>query len=271
LDLFENEKFQNIHLDLLSVDHHDETLTRQKKLVERMDFPRASHKYRKVDLAYLSSYEQILAENAPYNMIFAGNVLAELGNTAVNTLIGNITPLLAPRGLMISVESQSNAAKSQRVLIRRKAEESGLYTFYPCPPKLSCAGPDCWKWRTDEFECEDIIIGDIHVDTVKKQTAHWTIYSKDSNSIYDVLHKTDPNLEWGVAAPVKTETEDNGRIKYHYEFCTESGKKTGTYTLDLSQALWLQKEPVRRGSIVGIDKAGNIVNGWDIVSGFDKN
>jgi len=95
------------------------------------------------------------------------------------------------------------------------------------------------------------------------------ILCKRSCSIYDILHDKNPQLVWGVAAHGKVEIED-GKLKYDYEFCTESGWDRWPITQEKKGFLWIiESEPFKRGSIVGITKdSKEIKEGWDIIEGF---
>lgn len=187
----------------------------------------------------------------------------------MDALLGHVVPLLSKSGIVIIVESQSNYAKKQKARIAKNAKDLGLHIYYPCPPDLTCPRPDCWKWRIDEFECPDIMVDGEAVETTKIQKAHWMILCKRPCSIYDTFHGKNPQLIWGVAASGRVQTEDD-KVKYDYEFCTESGWRRGTITQEKKGLLWLmQDEPFKRGSIVGISKDfKEIKEGWDIVAGF---
>lgn len=269
LDLFRNDALSGTYLDIVALDSSHGSLERQRKLVRRMDIGHSSHKCYEVDLSDPKEYEDKLSAGAPYDMVFAANLFAELDQPVSDTLVEHIVPLLSENGIIISVESQSNYAMKQRAHITKKAKNFGLHMYYPCPPDLACPKRQCWMWRTDEFECPDIVLGAEAIETTKIQIAHWMIFCRKPHSIYEILHTKDPQLIWGVAAPYRPKIEGE-EVKHGYEFCTESGWRSGTVTQKAKDWVWsMQQELFKRGSIIGITNTfAEIKEGWDIVSGF---
>lgn len=268
LDLFHNKALSGTHLDIVALDASLEALNKQGELVECVGPHESSHQCYHVDLSD-PAYQSILSIGAPYDMVFAANVFAELSEEATDALLKSVATLLSENGIIVSVESQSNYAMRQRTCIAKNAQNLGLHIYYPCPPSLTCPRSSCWKWRTDEFKCPDIMVDGESIETTKVQKAHWMILCKKSCSIYDIFHDKNPDLIWGVAAPGKVKTEDD-KVEYDYEFCTESGWRRETITQEARKRLWsMQEELFNRGTIVGItDTFDEIKEGWDIVSGF---
>lgn len=268
LDLFCSNVLSGTCLDLVALDWSYSSLERQKRLVGRMDIRQSSHRCHAVDLSDPKEYEDKLSAGAPYDMVFAANLFAELDQPASDALLEHIAPLLSENGIIVNVESQSNYAKKQKARIAKIAKEVGLHLYYPCPPDLTCPRQDCWKWRIDEFECPDIMVDGEALDPTKIQIAHWMILCKSSCSIYDTFHDKNPQLVWGVAASGRVQTEDD-KIKYDYEFCTESGWRRGTITRKKGLLRLMEGEPFKRGNIVGITRDfEEIKEGWDIIAGF---
>ena len=269
LDLFHNNALSATNLDIVALDVSQEALSRQVKLVNHMGLHNSSLQCFQVDLSDPNAYIEKLLVGAPYDMVFAANILIELEEEAIDNLLKHTVPLLSDNGVIIVVESQSNYAMKQKARIAKNAKGLGLYIYYPCPPDLPCSRQGCWKWRSDAFQCPSIIVDNETLETTKIQKAHWMILCKRSCSIYDILHDKNPQLVWGVAAYGKVETED-GKQKYDYEFCTESGWYRWPIMHEKRGFLWIiESEPFKRGSIVGIKKdSKEIKEGWDIIEGF---
>ncbi|MCJ7631266.1 methyltransferase domain-containing protein [Candidatus Bathyarchaeota archaeon] len=269
LDLFHNKALLATCLDIVALDVSQEALRRQSQLVNHMGLHGSSLQCHRADLSDPKDYISKLPVGAPYDMVFAANILIELGEPTIDALLQHVVPLLSESGIVVVVESQSNYTKKQKARIAKDVKNLGLHIYYPCPPNLTCSRYSCWKWRNDEFECPSIMVHGEALETTKIQKAHWMILSKRSCSIYDILHSKNPQLVWGVAASGKVQIEED-KVKYDYEFCTENGWFPGTIEQEKNKLLWpTEDEPFKRGTIVGItwdDK--EIKEGWDIVSGF---
>jgi hypothetical protein len=258
-------------LDIVTLDVSQKALERQRQLVGHLGFENSFLQCYHVDLSNPQTYEDKLVLGAPYDMVFAANVITELDEQAIDVLLERVAPLMSSNGILISVEAQRNYTMMQRARIAKGVRDLGLFIYYPCPSSVPCPRPSCWKWRTDEFQCSDIALGNETIEPTKIQIANWMILSKKACSIYEMLHDANPELIWGVAAPYRPEINGE-KVKHGYEFCTEAGWRTGTAIMDLKEwALRMGGELFKRGTIVGITKDFDQINeGWDIVSGFVK-
>jgi SAM-dependent methyltransferase len=269
LDLFNNGVLSGTNLEIFALDVSAEALKRQERLIDCMGFSN-KHVYQlKVDFSEPETYVGITSALAPWDMIFAANILTELNEKSIDTLLQNVSPMLSDTGILVIVEAQRDYIKRQTARIAKNAVNWGLNIYYPCPPTLICPKPDCWMWREDEFVSPDICFRGESIGTVEVQKANWMILSKEQKTIYDIFHEKNDDLVWGIAAPYKPEFE-NDKVKHDYEFCTEKGRLKGTIEQDKSEWLMLlQKELFKRGSMIGITSdRKSIEEGWDIVSGF---
>lgn len=269
LDLFRNKLLSRTHLDIVALDSSSEALKRQIQLVEGIGLHGSSLQCYQVDLSDSKAYKSELSIGAPYDMVFAANIFAEMDAQVADAILKHVVPLISETSIVVNVESQSNPAMKQRPYIVKAAKRLGLYVYYPCPPELLCPKAECWNWRTDEFDCPNIMVNEEAIETIKVHKAHWTILCKKPCTIYEMFHDKNADLIWGVAAPYKPKFEGD-KVEHGYEFCTEKGRYTGKITQDKGKWLWLmQDELFKRGSIIGItDTLDEIKEGWDIVSGF---
>lgn len=269
LDLFQNKALSGTRLHIIAVDSSLQALTRQRLLVEKIGLNSSSLEQHQVDLSDSRSYQSKLLVGAPYDMVFAANILTELEPDKGDALFEHIASLLSDNGVIISVEAQRNYVMRQRVRMAKNAQQVSLHIYYPCPPNVVCSQSRCWMWRKDEFECPHIMVKGNPVESTNIQIAHWMILCTKACSIYDVLCNHNPELIWAVAAPYRPKFEGD-KVKHGYEFCTEKGRYTGTITQDQEKWMWLMRDELfDRGSVIGITAdLKEIPEGWDIVSGF---
>lgn len=269
LDLFQNEALSGTRLQVIAADSSLQALTRQRLLVDKVGLGGSSLEQHQVDLSDSRAYESKLSAGAPYDMIFAANIMTELELDKGDVLFRHIVSLLSDDGIMISVEAQRDYIMWQRVRMAKRAQLEGLHIYYPCPPNAVCSQTRCWMWRKDEFECPCITVKGNPVESTNIQIAHWMILCTKAFSIYDVLCSHNPELIWAIAAPYKRES-DGDQIKHHYEFCTEQGRYSGPITQDQKDWVRLMRDELfDRGSIIGITRDfKEYPEGWDIVSGF---
>lgn len=269
LDLFQNKALSGTRLHIVAADSSLQALTRQRLLVENLGLNNSSLEQHQVDLSDSRSCQSKLLVGAPYDMIFAANLLTELEPDKGDALFEHIASLLSDNGVIISVEAQRNYIMRQRVRMAKQAQQTGLHIYYPCPPNAVCSQSRCWMWRKDEFECPHIMVKGNPVESTNIQIAHWMILCTKACSIYDVLCNHNPELIWAVAAPYKPRVEGD-KVKHTYEFCTEGGQRTGIVAQDKNEwAFSFAEELFKRGSIIGFTKDfKGIEEGWDIVSGF---
>jgi len=272
LDLFQKEPFAETSLDIvLALDASAEALQRQEQLVACTGFSDIPVCTFQADLSDPQDYKGIISVLAPYDIVFASNIFAELSNQATDTLLKFVVPLLSESGIIVDVESQSNYAMSQRAHIVKLAKSLGLHMYYPCPPELPCPKQKCWNWRTDEFNCLDIVVKGEAIETTKVHRAHWAILCRKPCTIYDIFHAKAPDIIWGVAAPgTKSPTCEGNKAKQSYEFCAETSLVEGVITSGIGRYMSLpQEELFKRGTIVGLtDDYKRIEIEWDIVPGF---
>ena len=271
LDLFGNAPLSQTILDIVALDRSPVSLARQEALVECLGLRGAHHRIHCADLSDQSHYKSELTAGAPYDLVFVANVLAELSGEATDALLQCVAPLLSESGIVVNVESQSNYAMRQRVRVVKAAARLGLQVYYPCPPERPCREVECWRWREDEFDCADVMVGGETIEPTKIQKAHWTVLCRGSCSIYDVFRARNSKLTWGVAARTSSKSKDD-KVEYGYDFCTEAGPVETTITRETRGFPWIGGgEPVKRGAIVGLEEdARRVSEGWDIVSGFTK-
>jgi SAM-dependent methyltransferase len=269
LDLFQDKALSGTRLHVIAADSSPQALTRQRLLIEKVGLGGSSLKQHQVDLSDSKSYESKLSVGAPYDMIFAANIMTELEPDKGDALFKHVASLLSDNGVMISVEAQRDYIMQQRVRMARRTQLGNLHVYYPCPPNAVCSQTRCWMWRKDEFECPSITVKGNPVESTNIQIAHWMILCTGAFSIYDVLRNHNPKLMWAVAAPYKPKFEGD-LVKHPYEFCTEQGRYTGTITQDQKKWIWLMRDELfDRGSLIGVTPdLKDIQEGWDIVSGF---
>ncbi len=269
IDLFSNQPLTGIHLDIVALDASSASLDRQNELVDRIGCGHVSHRSKCVELSDPVSFRDALSLGAPYDMVFAANLFGEMHESPTLALIQSVAHLLAANGIMVSVESQSNHVMEQRVRIVRTAKQFGLHTYYPCPPTMSCPGPSCWMWRTDEFDCPSITVDGEEVETTTVHKAHWTVLCRKPCTIYDAFRSKNPRLTWGVAH-IRESRVEGDEVKHDYTFCTQIGRLKGTITQDRKKWMWSPRTKLfDRGTVIGMTGGcTQIAEGWDIVSGY---
>lgn len=269
LDLFHNDPFSKISLDITAVDLSPDSLQRQRQLVNCVGLSDSMWRRIEADLTDPEDYRPKLWSGAPYDMVFAANIFTELDEPATDALLQNVAPLLAQNGILVNVEATREYTGRQLIHITKNSKELGLNIYYPCPPDFPCPKPKCWMWRKDRFECPNISVGNKPIETTPVQKAYWLILCKKPCSIYDVLRQKNPKLSWGVAARIGKERTDENKREQDYEICTVNGLKSITHTRKKQDLFWiLDGERFKRGSIIGSTDDYSEVETWDILSGF---
>ncbi len=271
LDLFKTASLSKTQLEIISVDSSRESLQRQDQLVTKLDPGSSTVTCIQVNLSNPSSYETYLENHAPYDMVFAANVLTELEKGSIDNLVGCAGPLISGNGILAIVEAERDYTKTLMGKVAKDTLKQGLSIYYPCPPASRCGKSHCWSWRNDEFESADIRVHGKSFSPTNVQKASWMILCRARASIYDVLHAEKPGLIWGVASPYSgTPDIENDRATFKYEFCTERGRWEKSVAMGRREYLRAgEKEPIARGAIVGFEPdLDRIAGAWDIVSGF---
>jgi len=264
LDLFQNENLADTSLDIVAVDASAEALERQSLLVQHVGLHGSSYQCCQADLSDPSDYQDKLASRAPYSMVFAANIFAELTEQAIDALLEHITRQISDDGIIINVESQSNYAMRQRARIAKNAQVLGLHIYYPCPPNLPCPKSECWMWREDNFECPDIIIKDEPLETTQIQKAHWMIFCREDHSIHGMLTNKNSKVTWGIKAPKYRPRDQGDVVEQQYEVCTIRGLEEFVHRRK-KLSLILSTEPYKRGSFIGYTDDYSELEYWDIV------
>ena len=267
LDLFQSNTMSRVELDITALDTIPTFLAKQLALVQHMLRPGWSHRCRHVDLTEPEDYGPVLAEFGPYDLVFAANVLAELPETALDKLLGEVTQHLSDVAIVVNYESDSNFAKTVRPRLAGSVARLGLHVYYPCPPDQKCEERSCWKAREDAVECPEIVVGDESLETGSTQRSYLTVLSRQDASVYNILRSHNSGLVWGAQAlhPPKTVA---GGFEYQCDLCTERGQdprriRTGSFVE------WLGGEPINRNDLVGLSKdLTGIRECWDIADGF---
>jgi len=264
LDLFQNEALSDTQLDIVAIDASTEALKRQSLLVEHVGLHGSSHQCYQADLSDPNDYRGKLSTGAPYNMVFAANIFAELSEQATNFLLEHINQQMSDNGIFVNVESQSNYAMRQRARIAKIAQSLGFHIYYPCPPNLSCPKNECWMWREDNFECPDITTEGESLETTQVQKAHWTIFSRQDHSIHELLTSKNSKLTWGTKAPKYRPRDQGDVIEQRYEVCTMRGLEEFVHRRN-KVSITFAAEPYKRGSFIGYTDDYSELEYWDIV------
>jgi len=260
LDLFHNAQLSGTCLDIVALDGSQESLDRQRELVNDIGLKGSSHVSHLVDLADPSSYIEYLEAYSPYDMIFAANIFTELNEDAIDNIINHSAKNLAEDGIIINAEAHGEYIRNQKVRIIKNARNLGLNVYYPCPPLDSNVCPKesegCWTWRHDEFKCPYIAVRGSLIDTVYVQIAHLTILTSMQCSIYEIAQRIGQSKIWGIAAPrIKNATMANEMMQQRYEFCTKNGLIDMYINETVAKYIerpYTQPEIIKRGAIVGI-------------------
>ena len=268
LDLFRNKALSGTRLDIVAIDESLECLNRQKELVKCIGTQGSSNQCQQANLSDPCSYQSKLSIGAPYDMVFAANIFAELDAQdaqATDAILEHVVPILSENGIVVNVESHSSLAMKRRSQMANSAKSLGLHMYYPCPPDLPCPKQECWMWRNDGFDCPDIIVDVETIETVKVHRAFWTILCRQSCSIYDVLRHNNPKLFWGVLAPKYKSREVEDKIEQNYEVCRIDGYKEITHKKKKGIFSIIQDPEFNRGSFIGYTDDYSEIEFWDIL------
>ena len=269
LDLFENDELSASQIHILAIDSNGEALERQEELVEHMDASITTIETKIVDLEDPSSYKRKLKSSAPYDMIFAANVLAELSGDGAEALLEDVSELLVPGGIIVNMESETNYAKLQRARVARKAGDLGLYRYYPCSPDAPCPkrghSKGCWVWREDGLQCAGIRVGRETLQPTEILRAHLMILCTEPYSIYDVLEKHNPDLIWGLVESRygEKDTDEDGLVTEDYSLCTRQGARKVRQTR--RKRLIRGGDAIPRGVFIGFTPDFKETHTWDIL------
>ncbi len=265
LDMFNNEELQGTQLDILAVDDSAEGLIRQKELVRDIGLNNSTHRTIRVDVHDLQAYENIITQNAPYDIIFIANVFAELSVDAIDNILRIASNTLSEQGIIVNVEPHSTYIMNQKVRIAKMVGQLELNIYLPCPPEYECTQPDCWIWRNDGFECSTIDVGGNVLLPTDVQKAFWTILSKQPYSIHEALNRINPSLSWGVIGSRYKKRVTEEEVQQDYQVCRCDGHKFITDKKRKKGKLPSLYEPYKRGAFIGYTDDYSTVEFWDIL------
>jgi hypothetical protein len=258
LDLFRQEPFSKIHLQINACETCKRALTRQLALIKLLNTAKARIYHTTVDFRNLDVYQNSLRKLAPYDIIISGNFLTELSSDTIEQLFTYIPSILSDRGIFLIAEPPRVYTTKLTIKASKQLRDLGLYQFYPCPPEHKCKKERCFMWIDTEFKSPEMTIGDASFDipTILKTT--WVIFSKTKCSIYDIFGNHH-GWDFGVVSPYGRES--NLTTDLQYEYCSNSGPPTLTHKRKNLLDIYNGKNVLLRGSIVGSakdDKSKNV-------------
>jgi len=254
-------------IDLLCLDKSGDALTRQSKHIKLMEKRPRSFNLKIVDFANKGSYEHLIEEYGPYDMIFAANVFSEMLWESALELMTTASNYMADAGVFVYCDASGRYNRDQFPVVLKKAASIGLHTYYPCQP---CIGPNtnCGYWRTDSFVCPDMdILGNkinIANDGSNINKTYMALLCKNNINIFSYLTNAYPEIHWGL---LKRNLD-----KASYSCCTSHG--TIRIVPDKSEVTVIQlrlRALMGKGIFAGVGaKSGKIEYVWDFLKGVIK-
>ena len=204
LEMFSHPPLNGIKIEIDAIDISSPSLNRLKQLVDTLNFSGFQINTIQMDLRDISTLEKYLSCNAPYDIVFAANVLNELEHVQSIELIKSISQHLTNMAFIVIASAAKDFIKKklQQMLIT-DANNRGLFVYYPCPSYSSSnSSHKCWFWRAHEYKYKTLRKKDgriIPPGRFREQlVATWLILSNQQLTIYDDFKSSYPELEWGV-------------------------------------------------------------------------
>ena len=154
LEMFSHPPLNGIKIEIDAIDISSPSLNRLKQLVDTLNFSGFQINTIQMDLRDISTLEKYLSCNAPYNIVFAANVLNELEHVQSIELIKSISQHLTNMAFIVIASAAKDFIKKklQQMLIT-DANNRGLFVYYPCPSYSSSnSSHKCWFWRAHEYK-----------------------------------------------------------------------------------------------------------------------
>ncbi|TKJ42411.1 hypothetical protein CEE37_01640 [candidate division LCP-89 bacterium B3_LCP] len=239
-DLFENPEFSDFSINLTAVDHNEQALNRQGKLINASKFleNRTSHNWQQalIDIKEEKEILEILY-SLSWDLIFSANLFNELDPEYYNFLIVTSIDSLSENGSLIIYEPAINRGREVIVNASAAARAHDLNVFYPCKPDYRCRKKECWMWNEYEIKTKHFRKngGIIRAYNGPFNTSN-IIINKSGHTIFDELMKSDPERIWTVGAPYS-------RGKKDIEFCGINRR-----------GMKLKNTSINRGALCGVTR-----------------
>lgn len=168
LDLFKDQPFSDIKINITSCEISELAIDKQRDLIKYAGYQHGDIQLLCRNVTDTQVYDKDLSKLAPYDYIIGANLLAELSLPDIESLLAKLPSVMAPNAVLLFADPPRTYVDQLKIFVSKTLRDLGLFCYYPCPPEYECLKSKCqWVWLNFGFICPDIKINGELLETNK--------------------------------------------------------------------------------------------------------